>query len=101
MMTMAHPELMKEEVGGEVYEYYPLGNYIVRAKGVCGGRPTFKYTRLEVSFILSRVAMGRTLDEILQAYDDPHLTREAIQEAMSLANAAFIASPLATQPLAV
>jgi hypothetical protein len=25
-----------------------------------------------------------TIDEIVQAYDDPHLTREAIQEAMSM-----------------
>ena len=101
MIAATQPELVQEEVGGEIYEYYPLGDHIVRAKGVCGGRPTFKYTRLEVSFILSRVALGRTIDEIVQAYDDPHLTREAIQEAMSLANAAFVASPLATQPLTV
>ena len=100
MTATIKPMLVQEIVGGEIYEYYPLGDYIVRAKGVCGGRPTFKYTRLEVSFILSRVAMGRTIDEIVQAYDDPHLTREAIQEAMSLANAAFVASPQVTQPLA-
>lgn len=36
-------ELMTEIVGGEPYEYYPLGEYVVRAPGVCGGRPTFKY----------------------------------------------------------
>jgi len=33
--------------GGEPYEYYPLGEYIVIAPGVCGGRPTFKGTRLD------------------------------------------------------
>jgi hypothetical protein len=33
-------ELVTETVGGEAYAYYPLGEYIVRAPGVCGGRPT-------------------------------------------------------------
>jgi hypothetical protein len=42
-------ELVRETVGGEPYEYYPLGQYVVIAPGVCGGRPTFKYTRLDVS----------------------------------------------------
>ena len=40
-------ELVYEIVGGETYEYYPLGKYVVAAPKVCGGRPTFKYTRLE------------------------------------------------------
>ena len=45
----AHPEatLMIELVGGEPYEYYPLGDHIVRTIGVCGGRLTFKYTRID------------------------------------------------------
>jgi len=41
-------KLVTEMVGGEPYQYYPLGQYVVRAIGVCGGRPTFKYTRIEV-----------------------------------------------------
>ena len=41
--------LMTEMVGGEPYQYYPLGDYVVRAVGVCGGRPTFKYTRIEIT----------------------------------------------------
>jgi len=36
--------LITEIVNGEPYHYYPLGDYVVRAIGVCGGRPTFKYT---------------------------------------------------------
>jgi hypothetical protein len=40
-------ELMRENVGGEPFEYYSVGRYIVIAPGVCGGRPTFKYTRIE------------------------------------------------------
>lgn len=51
----AKPQLVREEYGGEIYEYYPLGEYVVVAPGVCGGRPTFKYTRLEVSVIISMV----------------------------------------------
>ncbi len=41
-------KLITEMVGDEPYQYYPFGNYIVRAIGVCGGRPTFKYTRIEI-----------------------------------------------------
>lgn len=38
-----------EVVGGETYSYVPLGQYVVRAFGVCGGHPTFKYTRIEIT----------------------------------------------------
>jgi len=93
--------LLHEKVGGEPYIYLPLGNYVVRAPGVCGGRPTFKYTRIEVSFILNRIAKGKSIDYIVDAYADPHLTRAAIQEAMALANSAFITSPQITELLAV
>ena len=93
-------QLNRELVGNEIYEYYPLGNYVVRAPGVCGGRPTFKYTRIEVSFILNRIAQGKTIAYIVDAYQDPHLTPAAIQEAMALANRAFSASPQVVQPLA-
>jgi hypothetical protein len=41
------PELITEIVSGEHYQYCSLGDYVVRAVGVCGGRPTFKYTRIE------------------------------------------------------
>ena len=36
--------LVTEIVGEESYQYYPLGSHVVRALGVCGSRPTFKYT---------------------------------------------------------
>ncbi len=35
-------KLITEVVNGEPYQYYPLGAYVVRAVGVCGGRPTFQ-----------------------------------------------------------
>lgn len=66
MNGAVHPpvQLTQEMYGGEVYEYYPLGKYIVAAPGVCGGRPTFKYTRLEVSMILAQLSIGRSAEEL-------------------------------------
>lgn len=91
---------VQEKVGNEDYRYYPLGRHIVRAPGICGGRPTFKYTRIEVSFILNRLAQGKSIQYLVDAYDDPHLSSEAILEAMSLANEAFMHLPVVAQPLA-
>lgn len=82
-------EMQQEMVGGKVYHYYPLGKYVVAAPGVCGGRPTFKYTRLEVSMILSLLAEGEPLDELITAYARSHLSREAVEEAILLADAAL------------
>jgi uncharacterized protein (DUF433 family) len=60
--------LVKEMVGGEVYAYYPLGNHVVRAPGVCGGRPTFKYTRIEITGTLDRLAAGEQIDTVAAGY---------------------------------
>ncbi|MCX6027807.1 MAG: DUF433 domain-containing protein [Chloroflexi bacterium] len=59
-------ELVREMYGSDVYEYYPLGEHIVAAPGVCGGRPTFKYTRLEVSTILALIAAGESVQQVAQ-----------------------------------
>ena len=91
---------VKEKVGGEEYSYYPLGRHVVRAPGICGGRPTFKYTRIEVGFILNRLAQGKSIDYLVDAYADPYLNKEAILEAMSLATDAFLHLPIVAQPLA-
>jgi uncharacterized protein (DUF433 family) len=93
-------ELVREMVGGEAYEYYPLGEYVVVAPGVCGGRPTFKYTRLEISVILALLSNGERIDELVQDYDLPHLTPEAIREALALADRALTQSVKNLQPLA-
>jgi uncharacterized protein (DUF433 family) len=84
-------ELVRELYGGEIYEYYPLGKHIVRAPGVCGGRPTFKYTRLEPSMILALLAQGDTVEEVLADYNRSKISAEAIYEAIYLANQAFMA----------
>jgi len=85
-MEWTKRELVCEVVGGAPYEYYPLGEYIVAAPGVCGGPPTFKYTRIDVRHALSLLSGGRTVDEVAQAYRVPVA---AIREALELAVEAF------------
>ena len=77
-------ELVREIVGGEVYEYYPLGDHIVAARGVCGGRPTFKYTRIEATGALNLLAAGYTLEQIAQRFA---VSTQAIEEAVRVAAA--------------
>jgi hypothetical protein len=38
-MKSTAKQLVREIIEGEPYEYYPLGQYIVVAPGVCGGAP--------------------------------------------------------------
>jgi uncharacterized protein (DUF433 family) len=76
--------LVSEIVGGKPYEYYPLGDYVVRSVGVCGGRPTFKYTRIEIAGTLERLGARESIDEIVAGYRG-RVPREAIVEAVRLA----------------
>jgi uncharacterized protein (DUF433 family) len=66
--------------------------------GVCGGRPTFKYTRLEVSVVLSLIAAGETVEQAVHAYALSGLTPEAVREAIQLADQALIQSVETLQP---
>jgi uncharacterized protein (DUF433 family) len=81
-------QLVREVLGDDVYEYYPLGRHVVVAPGVCGGRPTFKGTRVEVGVILNWLKAGRDVDRILAGY--PSLTREAVEEAIEIARKALL-----------
>jgi uncharacterized protein (DUF433 family) len=82
-------KLVREEIGDQVYEYYPLGKYVVSAPGVCRGRPTFKGTRIEVAGVLDWLAAGNSLEKMLAGYKG-RVTREAIQEAAALAGRALV-----------
>jgi len=75
--------LVREIVDGELYLYYPLGDYVVRAVGVCGGRPTFKHTRIEITGTLERLAASESIDAIVKGYRG-RVSREAIIEAARL-----------------
>ncbi len=82
-------DIIIETVNGEPYQYYPLGKYIVRAVGVCGGRPTFKYTRIEITGTLDRLATGESIDLIVKGYRG-RVPPEAVEEALRLVTAQFI-----------
>lgn len=75
--------IMTEIIGGEAYQYYPLGQHVVRAIGVCGGRPTFKYTRIEITGTLERLAAGESVATIVDGYRG-RISAEAIQEASQI-----------------
>jgi uncharacterized protein (DUF433 family) len=92
VMKTTAKKLTREVVGGEEYEYVPLGKHIVAAPGVCGGRPTFKYTRLEVSVVLDLMAAGHTIKDILRKYTYSKISTEAIEEAVRLAKKALLRS---------
>ena len=77
-------QLVHEVVGGEGYTYIPLGKFVVSAPAVCRGRPTFKYTRIEVAGVLERLAAGHAIESLI-ADSSGHLSREAIAEAATLA----------------
>jgi uncharacterized protein (DUF433 family) len=76
-------ELRSETRGGELYEYYPLGEHVVSAPEVCRGRPTFKYTRIEVAFILECLSAGESVEDLVADYGG-RLSAEAIREAQHL-----------------
>lgn len=76
--------LIREQIGGEWYEYRPLGQYVVSAPAVCRGRPTFKYTRIEVAGVLERLGAGHPIAALI-ADSAGRLSQEAIAEAARLA----------------
>jgi uncharacterized protein (DUF433 family) len=84
-------KLITETVGGEPYRYLPLGKYVVRAVGVCGGRPTFKYTRIEVTGTLERLAAGESIDDIVKGYRK-RVPRAAILEAGRIVTKQFLSA---------
>lgn len=81
---------VKETHGGSAYEYIPLGKYVVSAPSVCRGRPTFKYTRIEVAGVLERLAAGHSVRDLIAGYKG-RVSHEAIQEAVTLAARALAA----------
>lgn len=101
MQEPVAPELVSEIVGGAPYDYYPLGQFVVIAPGICGGRPTFKYTRLEVSTILAFLREEQSVDEVAAEYEHSNLEPVAVREAIRLANEAFFHHAQAIYPFAV
>ncbi len=56
---------------------------IIRDKGICGGEPVFKGTRVTLRTVLASLASGDSAEEILA--DFPSLKAEDIQAAIAFA----------------
>jgi uncharacterized protein (DUF433 family) len=91
-------DLITEVVNGEPYQYYPLGAHVVRAVGVCGGHPTFKYTRIEITGTLDRLAAGEGLDTIVAGYRG-RVSRQAVIEAVQIVTDGFLKTLPALEPV--
>ncbi len=74
---------VREDRDGVIYEYLPLGKYVVAARGVCGGRPTIKYRRLDARHILGFFRRGDGVQQIADGY---RLPVEAVEEVIRLAS---------------
>ncbi len=60
-----------------------IGNYLVIDPEVCHGQMTFKGTRVPVDTVLTFLAKGYSVDQLLRSW--PELDRPAVEEAIGLA----------------
>ncbi len=65
-----------------------LGRYIVADPEICHGKPTFIGTRIMVTQVLEQVASGMAWEAIVDEWRNS-ISKEAIGEAVRLANQAF------------
>ena len=64
-----------------------IGNYLVIDPEICHGQMTFKGTRVPVDTVLTFLAKGFSVDQLLQSW--PELTGPAVEEAVYLASQAL------------
>jgi uncharacterized protein (DUF433 family) len=83
--------MVTEMLNGEPYEYYPIGDHVVSAVGVSGGRPTFKYTRIEVAGTVARIEAGESIEDVVEGYEG-RVSREAVLEAIHIVTNGALAS---------
>ena len=87
---MGKRKVIREELpDGQFYEYVPLGKHIVSAPSVCRGRPTFKYTRIEVAGVLEWLGTGNSVEKLIASHRG-RLSLDALQEAAVLAGRALV-----------
>lgn len=84
-------KMVRENVNGEIYNYSPLSDLIVRSPDVCGGRPTFKYTRIEIAGALDRLAHGESMESIVAGYGGS-ISHEALLQAIEVATQHLLAT---------
>lgn len=61
-----------------------IGNYLVIDPDICHGQMTFRGTRIPVDTVLTFLAKGYTIGQLLRSW--PVLQRSAIEEAIRLAS---------------
>ncbi len=83
-------KMVTEMWGGEPYEFYPLGKYVVADPDICSGEPTFKYTRIQAFYALDLIAGGWTVKRIADEWWGGKVSVEAIQEALHLSAIAWL-----------
>ena len=57
-----------------------VGSYIVMDPEICHGQMTFKDTRVPVDTVLTYLAKGYSVDQLLRSW--PELSRAAIEQAL-------------------
>jgi len=61
-----------------------IGNYLVIDPEICHGQITFRGTRIPVDTVLTFLAKGYSVDQLLRSW--PELSRPAVEEAIHLAS---------------
>jgi uncharacterized protein (DUF433 family) len=69
-----------------------LGRYIVADSRICGGKPTFRGTRILVADVLGQVARGMAWETIVEEWRGA-VSMEAIAEGVHLAREALVTRP--------
>ena len=64
-----------------------VGHYLVIDSEICHGQMTFKGTRVPVETVLTFLARGYSVDQLLRSW--PELSQPAVEEAVSLASQAL------------
>lgn len=72
-------------VGGVTNNPRAYDERIIRDRGICGGEPVFKGTRVTLRTVLASLAAGDSPEEILS--DFPSLKAEDVQAAIAFAAA--------------
>ena len=73
-----------------------LGRYVVADSGICGGKPTFRGTRILVADVLGQVARGMAWETIVEEWRGA-VSMDAIAEAGRLAREALVTRPPPTR----
>ena len=75
-----------------------MNNRITTDPHILGGKPIIRGTRIPVALLLEQLAVGTTIEELLQNFSD--LTREDVAAALGFAHDLVAAEDFAPAPLA-